>query len=81
MEPGPVAEALTARRKAIIRNEAMIDGMMGARTIVRHLDISGRDRDIVLRAIEKEMDKLSAIVRELRNPTITGTSPRERGQR
>ncbi len=62
-------ELLTARKRKMLRNEGMIAGMLGIRTRVTFLDISGHAQAIVRKAIEGEIAKLEAIIREQKQRT------------
>lgn len=53
-------ELLTAKKKKALRNEGIIRGMMAVRTRVRFLDISERDAETVIKAIDADLVKMEA---------------------
>ena len=53
-------EKLTAAKKKALRAEGIIMGMVSIKSRVRGLDISNRDKDTVVRAIEADIARMEA---------------------
>jgi len=56
----------TGLERKVSHNESMIAGMMGVRTRVKLLDISKRDQETVIAAIDRDIAELRAIIDKLK---------------